>query len=241
MNIWVIFVILSIISFLKNIVSAFRLIDERKYIFKPNDNIIKKVFIGILAFINLNKFEILVILFSYLFSSVNFFVELPSQPIDPFFCVIMDIINNIAAPLIVGVITFFAGLLWNEMRTRKKIDAAPKKYIQALDNLITKAVEEGEQKAVINARAIVSTRNTLRDSLVSISKNLNSEIDLLAINIGHRSANGVSPSSIPDDNRPNAAAAWETILVLHRMWPSKKEQIEVEIRKLIAEMGLTDL
>ena len=37
----------------------------------------------------------------------------------------------------------------------------------------------------------------------------------------------------------DAQTAYNTIIVLSKIWPAKKTQIEVEIRKLLAELGLT--
>ena len=44
---------------------------------------------------------------------------------------------------------------------------------------------------------------------------------------------------MPQPGAPSdAKQAYDTIQVLVRIWPSKKQQIEVEIRKLLAELGL---
>lgn len=53
-----------------------------------------------------------------------------------------------------------------------------------LGELINIAFVEGVDKAKLNARAIVSTRNSLARSLVSVSSTLNSEIDRLAAETG---------------------------------------------------------
>ena len=46
----------------------------------------------------------------------------------------------------------------------------------------------------------------------------------------------MSKDEIKSIDRENA---YNTILVLNRIWPAKKEQIEVEVRKLLAEMGIS--
>ena len=151
----------------------------------------------------------------------------------------MDIINNIIAPIIVGLLTASAGWLWSLRKLRGKIDAAPRKYVQELDDLINKAIEEGEENALINARAIVSTRNSLRSSLVSISQHLNSEIDRLAKDIGQNIPIPLEPSiPNPDATSVDAKKAFDTIKVLSKIWPAKKVQIEYEIKKLLAELNL---
>jgi hypothetical protein len=168
----------------------------------------------------------------------------------------IDVPNNILAPLIVAVLTASFWLVWEAAmaRSRKKIAAAPHVYVSVLDKLIQTAMAEGKEMAVLNARAIVATRNSLRDSMVIIGRSLNSGIDRLANDIGeskglweqpiepnldHPRVNGAqsNPPHLESESEMQAAA-WETIQVLHRVWPSKKLQIEVEIRKVLAELGL---
>jgi len=149
--------------------------------------------------------------------------------------------NNVVAPLIVGAILGTApaiGWYWEHVRAQKRIDAAPRRYVEELDKLITRAAKEGPENAVLNARAIVAARNSLRNSLVGISSQLDSEIDHLAADIGEVIKQPQGPS-MPQPGAPSdAKQAYDTIQVLVRIWPSKKQQIEVEIRKLLAELGL---
>lgn len=152
----------------------------------------------------------------------------------------MDIVNNIIAPLIVGLLIAGFGWLWALRKVKQNIDAAPKRYVQELDNLITRALKEGEENAILNSRAIVSTRNSLRASLVSLSKHLNSEIDRLAKDIGETVETPLEPSRAENiSNNLEAKRAYDTIQVLARIWPAKKIQIEYEIRKLLTELGLS--
>ena len=76
-----------------------------------------------------------------------------------------------------------------------------------------------------NAKAIVVARDELRNSLTSLAKHLDSEIDQLAKLL----KNG----SKPDD-------LFETLKVLFRLWPIKKTIIENESRKIIAELGMVE-
>ncbi len=152
----------------------------------------------------------------------------------------MDIVNNIIAPLIVAIISAGFGWLWGIRRTMKKVEAAPKRYIQELDNLIIQGVKAGEANAILNARAIVSTRNSLRVSLVSLSKHLNSEIDRLAKDIGETIETPLEPSKTEIISVDlDAKRAYETIQVLAKIWPAKKVQIEYEISKLLTELGIS--
>lgn len=150
-----------------------------------------------------------------------------------------DVLNHVVAPLLVAGVSSGVTWLLSKLWFNGKIDAAPKKYVEALDKLISDGLKEGEERAVVNARAIVATRNTLRASLVSISGHLNSEIDRLARQIGESVPDVPGPSRPTSDVQPSAAAAFETIQVLAKMWPAKRIQVEVEVRKLLAEMGIT--
>lgn len=153
----------------------------------------------------------------------------------------MDILNNILAPLIVAAMTGIFGWLWAHKRIQKKVDDAPNIYVQELDYLISRAVKEGLSAAVVNARAIVAARNSMRKSLISISGNLNSEIDRLAEEIGQTSEMPLGPSTQTGNTQgTNAEKAFETIQVLSRVWPAKKKEIIIEVRKLLAELGLAD-
>ena len=151
----------------------------------------------------------------------------------------MDPLSAIVAPLIVAAITGGAGWLWGRMQARKKIEAAPNRYVDELDKLINSGVKQGPEKAVINGRAIVRVRDSLRGSLVAISGQLNSEIDRLALDL-----NGTPfPASdlaraVEGQKTPDPKQVYDTIQVLSKVWPAKREQVKVEIRKLLAELGL---
>jgi hypothetical protein len=151
----------------------------------------------------------------------------------------LDFWNNIVAPLAVAAIVGVWGWAVGKRTAQRRVEAAPRRYIKELDQLIARALREGEDKAIINARAIVAARNNLRSSLVSISRSLNSEIDQLARDIGQRTASVLPPSS-PSQNGDDVSIkqAYETIQVLARVWPTKRAEIQYEIRKLLAELGL---
>jgi hypothetical protein len=154
----------------------------------------------------------------------------------------IDWSNSVLAPLIVAAITaiFTAVITRRRVRARHqaRIDAAPRKYVAALDSLISRGITEGITNAIINGRAIVAARNNLRSSLVSIAGYLNSEIDRLSGELGQSfiEIKGLDPSRAQN---PDPLVIYESIQVLSRIWPSKKEQIEVEIRKVLVELGLS--
>lgn len=92
-----------------------------------------------------------------------------------------------------------------------------------LDKLISDGVRDGRERALLNGRGIVSTRDDLRGSMLNISEQLNSDIDVLGQQV--RDSAG-------------RAAAYETIEVLSKKWPAKKAQVEIQLRKVLAELGL---
>jgi hypothetical protein len=164
----------------------------------------------------------------------------------------LDYTNNLFAPILAGLIVAgVTGALtwtWAQLKARRRmkeklrsiLEAAPRQYVEELDKLIQRGIAEGPEKAVVNARAIVGARNSLRSSLVSISKQLNSQIDRLALEIGEDVELPVPPST-PRANekaRDDPGAAFQTIEVLSRTWPSKKVEIENEIRKILTELRL---
>ncbi len=129
----------------------------------------------------------------------------------------------------------------------KRIDDAPTKFIEHLDSLIKKAVEEGEENARINSRAIVGMRNSFRQHIISISTLLNSEIDTLEAYL----SDGVAmkpmvvraelrDSRESDNNKFNVSneELYETIKVLERTWSSKKDELNLSIRQVITMLGL---
>jgi len=90
----------------------------------------------------------------------------------------------IIAPLIVSAVTGAFAWYWGKKQSSKRIEAAPRQFVNEIDKLIQRAHKEGLDSAIVNARAIVATRDALRSSLSSISRQLNSEIDNLASNVG---------------------------------------------------------
>ncbi|MFM6405680.1 MAG: hypothetical protein ACKPGT_13880, partial [Microcystis sp.] len=79
----------------------------------------------------------------------------------------------------------------------------------------------------------------LRESLTTISRSLNSEIDRLANEIDEtQSDNQVIELERRIDSTSSSEEIYNTIEVIHRIWPSKKSQVEVQVRQILAELGL---
>ena len=151
-----------------------------------------------------------------------------------------DIKTFLFYPLAVGIVTYYLTRDSERAKAKKVMEAAPSKYAAELDALIQNGVTQGRTEAITNARAIVKVRNDLRSSLISISSQLNSEIDILAAQIRELEGNAQVPFIQPQRARRGLApedAVYTTIQVLAKEWPAKKTQIEVEMRKLLTELG----
>ncbi len=142
-------------------------------------------------------------------------------------CIKRDIfVGTIAAILggtILGIPTFFYGKFTEKRIYTQRFDNAPQIYIEELDKLIKTGVEENQNQSIKNARAIVTARNETRKSLENISKSLNSEIDKLDQQL---------------NNSTKHEELFDTITVLQKTWPTKEKQIEIEVSKVMEEMGL---
>lgn len=71
-------------------------------------------------------------------------------------------IVGIATGLIVAFLTFALGWLLRGEQYRRRVDAAPTKFIARLTELIEHAVKEGPEHARVNARAILAMRDSFR-------------------------------------------------------------------------------
>ena len=107
------------------------------------------------------------------------------------------------------------------------LSSAPKLYAERLSELIDKASNAKSQDMLTYSRAIVAVRDDMKGTLVSLSALLNSEIDRLS-------------AEVRDAQAPQASVEplRSTVNVLKLKWPAKCDQIEIEVRKLLAELGL---
>lgn len=150
-------------------------------------------------------------------------IELQSQPNNIKRDIFVGTVSAVLASTIVGSVTFFLGKFQEKRKYEKAYNDAPKVYVQEIDKLIDKASADGISNVRVNARAIVTARNNLRESLESISQSLNSEIDRLEEEI---------------NNSAEQEEILETINTLYAVWPSKKQQIDMEVRKALTELGI---
>ena len=120
---------------------------------------------------------------------------------------------------------------------RQMYESAPQQFVKELGRLIDDAPltiddrpdtsnPQGDS-VLISARAIVSARNDLRTTLGNLGSDLDSEIDKLQTEL-------VS-------NKRDQHEILQTLRVLREKWPIKSKQIEVDVRKLLAVIGIAPL
>jgi hypothetical protein len=152
----------------------------------------------------------------------------------------MGFIETIIAGLLIAGVSGGVGWGLNKFQTRKKIKALPKKWVDRIEGLIKRSVMEGPNNCVINAKAIVASRDAMRKSLITLTNTLNSEIDKLAQTVGE-DVEMTERYKREADHETNAEQVWEQLQVLVRYWEMKGDEIEDGIRKVITELGLDDL
>jgi hypothetical protein len=103
-------------------------------------------------------------------------------------------------------------------------EEAPKKFAKRLEQVINDASAGNPSNAVANAKTIVAVRNDLRSSLDSVGKRLDSEIDELEAEL--------------KKPKPDMSKVATLVQVLKHKWPAKEDEIELAVRKIVAEMGL---
>ncbi len=115
---------------------------------------------------------------------------------------------------------------------RKLLEDAPTKFTTRLGQLIDEASKESNRKEgpsqlVPAAKALVSARDGFRSDLESVKDRLDSEIDQLSRELSREP--------------PDMQKITELVEILKRKWPAKKEEIELALRKLMAELGLVQI
>jgi hypothetical protein len=144
----------------------------------------------------------------------------------------MGFLETVLAGLVVAAVTgavgWMAGRQSKENEYKQKHAAAIKTFAGELRKLISSA-NPSAGDVIITARSIVSVRNSLKATLTTLASALNSNIDLLQEVVGV-------------DNRPvpDSGAVRERLAILQKSWPAKEAEIEVSIRKMLAEMGIVE-
>jgi hypothetical protein len=100
------------------------------------------------------------------------------------------------------------------------------KFTRRLSEQITRATKAQGADLIMQAKAIVSTRNQMKSGMQSVVRLLNSDLDKLEKVLHVRT-------------RPSEIA--ELIAILNQTWEAKPDLIELEYRKLLAELGIVEI
>ena len=160
--------------------------------------------------------------------------------------ILSSVVIGLTTSLVASYFAYKFGYFTSQRLYRKEIDEAPRKYVKNLGRLISEANEKidnaSKEDAVVFARSIIALRDSLRSHMVSISSLLNSEIDRLAEEVNTEQTLIITErhrSSQKQELKIDEIRA--TIKVLAKIWPAKEDQVQYEIRKIIAELGLGKL
>jgi hypothetical protein len=146
---------------------------------------------------------------------------------------ILEVIGGLIAAGIIAAGGYFAGRFFQQQRYRKAQAAAIASFSDNLERVIVQGSAN-----VAQARVIVSIRDASRGELTSLNRLLNSDIDILSGLLQEADGYQRENRPIPENLR---AQIRERILVLQGTWPAKKTQIDVAIRRVMAELGLTPI
>ena len=116
-----------------------------------------------------------------------------------------------------------------------RYEAAGERYVKDLGQLVDKggAIASDNPSAEsleVAGRSIVALRDELRERLIALGTALNHEIDQLRIDIQLLQRD--------PKNEEQKERVRRDLLVLKEKWPGKSESVKIEIRKLLAELGI---
>jgi hypothetical protein len=181
----------------------------------------------------------------FLFAGLNSKAEVLLHSPDFFSQYTIEVLSGVTV-LLLSAFTVWLQRRYRDLNRRHfemkaRINEAPYRYWLRLDSMISRAIREGQENALVNGKAIVEARNSMAESLVSMSSSLNSVINTLARNVG---APVLAPAAYSGSDQdginpaPDQRAVWETIQVLERTWAARREVILLQVRKILAELGI---
>jgi uncharacterized protein YneF (UPF0154 family) len=152
----------------------------------------------------------------------------------------INLVSNIAGSLIAALMLAGAGAVIGLFIARKRYEKNGEAAIASFSSELGKAIftepnDDTVTGRVAVARAVVSIRDSCRSTMAEFDKLLNSDIDALAELLRETEAyqrdNKLVPSNVANRIR-------ETLSVLRLTWPTKKTQIDVAVRTMLAQLGL---
>lgn len=117
--------------------------------------------------------------------------------------------------------------------------SAPRRYFNRVKGQLDRAIAEGQEGAIKNAKIIVASRNSLRDSLSSLGWILNSEIDRLEFLIITVDRPGRSEPHVGDYRQEiDPSVVYKQLIVLKGYWEAKEDVIEGAIKKVLVDLNI---
>jgi hypothetical protein len=146
----------------------------------------------------------------------------------------IEVLGGVIAAGVVGCIGFVVGRWFQRQKYKSKYTNA----ISTFSRNLGEAISGPNSDVVPKARTIVAIRDSSRNELTNVARLLNSEIDRLKTLLEEADKFAQVGEQIPSHILRQIA---ETINVLRGTWPYKKDQIDVAVRKLLAELGLVEV
>jgi hypothetical protein len=143
------------------------------------------------------------------------------------------ITSIIGSGLVTGATAFRVARNRAENRYAQKLEAAPGTYTKKLGEKIRsarRAVPSRTREVEVSARAIVTLRNQFARHLGGISELLDSEID------GMESI--LQEVELSELDEQGASQLVVLIQVLNEVWDAKADQLQTELRRIMADLGL---
>ena len=144
----------------------------------------------------------------------------------------VQVLGALISAAVIAAVAFVLGQRTIERRYTTEYEAALTSFSLELEKAIT---NDANIEELVKATAIVSIRNSVRNELMNVNRILNSDIDTLSELLAKAEEFKNQGKNIP---RPLARQIEERMDVLRLTWPSKKPQIDVALRKLLAEIGI---
>jgi hypothetical protein len=144
---------------------------------------------------------------------------------------------EVLAGLIAAGVAAIAGFVTGRLFQAQKYKAKHKIAISTFSRNLGEAIAGPNSDVLPKARTIVAIRDSSRNELTNVAHLLNSEIDKLKTLLDEADNFSRIGERIPAHI---ISQLGETINVLRGTWPYKRDQIDVAVRKLLAELGLVE-